>query len=89
MPFNPGHRDLHAWLAATACWGAATFQRWTSGGFSVALRPSPWSPLHAFGAQLLQAHMVQHLLLMMVAPPLLWLGTPLLPLLQGLQRYLA
>jgi cytochrome c oxidase assembly factor CtaG len=44
------------------------------------------SPLHALGAQLLQAHMVQHLLLMMVAPPLLWLGTPLLPLLQGLPR---
>jgi hypothetical protein len=30
--------------------------------------------------------MVQHLLLMMVAPPLLWLGTPLLPLLRGLPR---
>ena len=44
------------------------------------------SPLHALGAQLLQAHMLQHLLLMMVAPPLLWLGTPLLPLLQGLPR---
>jgi cytochrome c oxidase assembly factor CtaG len=44
------------------------------------------SPLHALGSQLLQAHMVQHLLLMMVAPPLLWLGAPLLPLLQGLPR---
>ncbi len=44
------------------------------------------SPLHTLGAQLLQAHMVQHLLLMMVAPPLLWLGAPLLPLVQGLPR---
>jgi cytochrome c oxidase assembly factor CtaG len=44
------------------------------------------SPLHNLGAQLLQAHMVQHLLLMMVAPPLLWLGAPLLPLLRGLPR---
>jgi cytochrome c oxidase assembly factor CtaG len=44
------------------------------------------SPLHALGGQLLQAHMVQHLLLMMVAPPLLWLGAPLLPMLQGLPR---
>src|SRR5262245_26707441 len=44
------------------------------------------SPLHALGAQLLQAHMVQHLLLMMIAPPLLWLGAPLQPLLQGLPR---
>jgi hypothetical protein len=30
--------------------------------------------------------MVQHLLLMMVAPPLLWLGAPLRPRLQGLPR---
>ena len=44
------------------------------------------SPLHALGAQLLQAHMVQHLLLMMVVPPLIWLGAPLLPMLQGLPR---
>ena len=44
------------------------------------------SPLHALGAVLLQAHMAQHLLLMMVAPPLLLLGAPLLPLLRGLPR---
>jgi cytochrome c oxidase assembly factor CtaG len=30
--------------------------------------------------------MVQHLLLMMVAPPLLWLGAPLFPLLRGFPR---
>jgi cytochrome c oxidase assembly factor CtaG len=46
------------------------------------------SPLHALGALLLQAHMLQHLLLMMVAPPLLWLGAPLLPILHGLPRQL-
>ena len=46
------------------------------------------SPLHALGAQLLQAHMLQHLLLTMVAPPLLWFGAPLLPMLQGLPRYI-
>jgi cytochrome c oxidase assembly factor CtaG len=44
------------------------------------------SPLHALGAFLLQAHMAQHLLLMMVAPPWLWLGAPLLPILRGLPR---
>jgi cytochrome c oxidase assembly factor CtaG len=44
------------------------------------------SPLHALGASLLQAHMAQHLLLMMVAPPLLLLGAPLLPILKGLPR---
>jgi cytochrome c oxidase assembly factor CtaG/ferredoxin len=44
------------------------------------------SPIDAFGALLLEAHMIQHLLLIMVAPPLLWLGQPVLPLLRGLPR---
>lgn len=44
------------------------------------------SPIEPFSALLLQLHMVQHLLLMMVAPPLLWLGAPLFPLLRGLPR---
>ncbi|HEU5196643.1 MAG TPA: cytochrome c oxidase assembly protein [Methylomirabilota bacterium] len=42
------------------------------------------SPIDALGHQLLLAHMIQHLLLMMVAPPLLWLGAPVAPLLLGL-----
>src|SRR5436190_7402497 len=42
------------------------------------------SPIDPFSNFLLQVHMVQHLLLMMVAPPLLWLGAPMLPLLRGL-----
>jgi cytochrome c oxidase assembly factor CtaG len=44
------------------------------------------SPVEPFAALLLQVHMVQHLLLTMAAPPLLWLGAPLLPLLRGLPR---
>jgi cytochrome c oxidase assembly factor CtaG len=44
------------------------------------------SPIEPFTALLLQVHMLQHLLLMMVAPPLLWLGAPLFPLLLGLPR---
>jgi len=44
------------------------------------------SPIEPFAALLLQVHMAQHLLLMMVAPPLLWLGAPLFPLLRGLPR---
>lgn len=44
------------------------------------------SPIDALGPYLLQAHMVQHLLLMLVAPPLLWLGAPVAPLLLGLPR---
>ena len=37
------------------------------------------SPLHALGAELLAAHMVQHELIMVVAAPLLVLGRPLVP----------
>jgi cytochrome c oxidase assembly factor CtaG len=44
------------------------------------------SPIEPFAAMLLQVHMLQHLLLMMVAPPLLWLGAPFFPLLCGLPR---
>jgi cytochrome c oxidase assembly factor CtaG len=44
------------------------------------------SPIEPFADLLLQVHMVQHLLLMMVAPPLLWLGAPLFPFLRGLPR---
>jgi cytochrome c oxidase assembly factor CtaG/ferredoxin len=47
------------------------------------------SPLDTFGNLLLQVHMVQHLLFMMVAPPLLLLGNPFLPLLTGLPRSIA
>jgi cytochrome c oxidase assembly factor CtaG/polyferredoxin len=46
------------------------------------------SPIDAFAGFLLEAHMVQHLLLIMVAPPLLWLGQPVLPLLRGLPGWL-
>lgn len=42
------------------------------------------SPLEPAASVLLVAHMVQHLALMMVAPPLIWLGSPYLPFLWGL-----
>jgi len=42
------------------------------------------SPLDAFAGWLLTVHMIQHLLLMMVAPPLILYGAPYLPLLSGL-----
>lgn len=47
------------------------------------------SPLDAFSGLLLSAHMVQHLLLMSVVPPLILLGAPILPLLRGLPRKIA
>jgi cytochrome c oxidase assembly factor CtaG len=46
------------------------------------------SPLSSLGILLLRAHMLQHLLLLMVAPALLWYGAPLLPMLHGLPRRL-
>jgi cytochrome c oxidase assembly factor CtaG len=56
-------------------------------GGLVAIYFSLASPLDAFASFLLSAHMVQHLLLTMVAPPLLLLGAPQLPLLCGLPRH--
>ena len=44
------------------------------------------SPLDIFAGLLLQVHMIQHLLLLMVAPPLIWLGQPVIPMLRGLPR---
>lgn len=47
------------------------------------------SPLAAWDDELLSIHMVQHLLLMTAAAPLILLGSPALPLLHGLpQRWL-
>jgi putative membrane protein len=42
------------------------------------------SPMDRFADVLLSAHMVEHLLLMSVAPPLLLYGLPVVPLLRGL-----
>src|SRR5215472_18579425 len=44
------------------------------------------SPIAAFDHQLLTVHMVQHLLLMTLAPPLIWLGAPVMPSLTGLPQ---
>ncbi len=44
------------------------------------------SPLSAFDEASLTVHMVQHILLMLVVPPLVLLGAPSLPLLHGLPQ---
>jgi putative membrane protein len=44
------------------------------------------SPLAAFDEELLTVHMIQHLLLMTVAPPLILVGAPLMPILHGLPQ---
>jgi cytochrome c oxidase assembly factor CtaG len=58
------------------------------GGGLVAIVLALESPVDAFGALLLQAHMIQHLLLIAMAPPLLLLGQPVVPLMRGLPRWL-
>jgi putative membrane protein len=47
------------------------------------------SPLNAFDDALLTVHMVQHLSLMSVAPALILLGAPQLPILHGLPQFFA
>jgi cytochrome c oxidase assembly factor CtaG len=47
------------------------------------------SPVEAFDDVSLTVHMVQHLLLMAVAPPLILLGAPALPFLRGLPQSMA
>jgi cytochrome c oxidase assembly factor CtaG len=44
------------------------------------------SPLDAFGGLLLEAHMTQHLLLILIAPLLLLYGQPVLAILRGVPR---
>jgi cytochrome c oxidase assembly factor CtaG/polyferredoxin len=65
------------------------FPRWRASAFLLGLAVflvAIASPVDAFADLLLQVHMAQHLLLMMVAPPLVWLGAPINPLLQGMPR---
>jgi len=45
------------------------------------------SPVALLDEQLLTVHMVQHLLLMTLAPPLIWLATPVAPMTHGLPRH--
>jgi putative membrane protein len=65
------------------------FPAWRLGGFLLGLAVI-WiaiaSPMDGFADALLSAHMVEHLLLMSFAPPLLLLGYPVVPLLRGLPR---
>jgi putative membrane protein len=62
---------------------------WRAGSFLLGMSliwTAVASPLAALDHELLTVHMIQHLLLMTIAPPLIWLGAPLLTLLHGLPR---
>jgi putative membrane protein len=52
----------------------------------VALWIAVASPIDALDDYLLTAHMIQHFILMSVAPPLIVLGAPVVPMLRGLPR---
>jgi len=69
-----------------------TIESWRAGTFILGL-VFIWlavaSPIAALDHQLLTVHMVQHLLLMTLAPPLIWFGTPMKPLLLGLPQNFA
>src|SRR5277367_2742396 len=78
-----GWRHLH--LASThviAPWRASSF---LLGVFLIWMAIG--SPLAALDEQFLTAHMLQHLLLMTIAPALILLGAPVMPLMHGLPRY--
>ena len=47
------------------------------------------SPLDTFSGFVLTAHMLQHMMLMMLAPPLILLGAPVIPLVRGLPTFAA
>jgi putative membrane protein len=66
--------ELPAWRTACFCAGVLAF--W----LAIA------SPIGVFDDVLLTGHMVQHLILMSVAPPLILLGAPMVPLLRGWPR---
>jgi cytochrome c oxidase assembly factor CtaG len=77
----------HLSMRAPHRFGGARLAAFLAGVGTIALALE--SPLHLLGSSLLMAHMVQHLLLLMVGPPLIWLGAPFLPMVRGLPRPLA
>jgi len=66
-----------------------TIETWRAGSFVLGLL-FIWlavaSPIAALDHELLTIHMVQHLLLMTLAPPSIWFGAPMKPLLRGLPQ---
>jgi putative membrane protein len=80
---------LRGWFRVRAV-SANLIPAWRLGAFLAGIF-SVWiaigSPLDAFDEVLLTVHMAQHLLLMAIAPPLILLGAPALPLLQGVPQF--
>jgi len=79
---------LRGWLHLRSV-SVSAIPSWRAGSFLLGLLfvwVAMGSPLATFDEELLTVHMIQHLLLMALAPPLILLGAPLMPLLHGLPR---
>ena len=69
----------------------ARFNAWRLSSFLAgiaALFVSVASPLDTFSESLLFMHMAQHFVFMFIAPPLILLGAPVVPILRGLPKWL-
>ena len=80
---------LRGWMRLRAV-SVAVLPAWRAGSFFCGLLlfcVALGSPLAALDEELLTVHMVQHLLLMTLAPPLIMVGAPVMPFLHGLPRY--
>jgi putative membrane protein len=81
---------LRGWWAARKT-RAEELPAWRAAVFTAGIG-SMWmalaSPIDALDDVLLSAHMLQHFILMSVAPPLIMLGAPVVPMLRGLPRVL-
>ncbi|MGC2109432.1 MAG: cytochrome c oxidase assembly protein, partial [Candidatus Korobacteraceae bacterium] len=82
---------LRGWILLRRA-GLPFLPPWRAASFLLGLL-SLWvalaSPFDTFSGFVLTAHMLQHMMLMMVAPPLLLLGAPLVPLVRGLPVFAA
>jgi cytochrome c oxidase assembly factor CtaG len=81
---------LRGWMRLRRV-ASTTIPPWRAAAFAlglVALWVAVASPLAAMDHALLLAHMVQHLLIASVAPPLIWLSAPVLPIWLGVPRWL-
>ncbi len=62
------------------------WRAWCFGGGLLAVAVALLSPIATFDSLFMFMHMIQHLLLVMIAAPLIWLGAPLLPMLWAFSR---
>jgi cytochrome c oxidase assembly factor CtaG len=79
---------LRGWLCLRST-SSNVISSWRAGSFLLGLFliwVAVSSPIAALDHELLTVHMVQHLLLMTLAAPLIWLGAPVMPLVHGLPQ---